>query len=180
MPQLPVAPAELVDSGAGLVPEGEGWFVLNIADAPAAFTERFGGGVLFEPGINALFKEFGINVRVLQPGEPNAVYHREDSEEAFLVLDGACTAIIENQEKSLKKGDFVYSPPGTAHVFVGAGDGPCTVLMVGGRSGTEVYFPASATADKYGASVEENTDDRGIAYGDAWANMELKKIDVPW
>ena len=30
--------------------------------------------------------------------------------------------------------DFVHRAPGTAHAFVGAGDGPCVILMTGARS----------------------------------------------
>ena len=33
--------------------------------------------------------------------------------------------------------DFVHCPAGTKHVFVGAGDGPCAILMVGARTPDE-------------------------------------------
>ena len=33
----------------------------------------------------------------------------------------------------MKAWDFVHSPPWTEHVFVGAGDGPCVIVMVGAR-----------------------------------------------
>jgi uncharacterized cupin superfamily protein len=178
----PVPQAELVDNGVGLVPKGDGWFILNVADAPAMFTEKFGGGVLFEPGIYSLFEQFGINIRVLEPGQSNAMYHREDADEAFLLLSGEAIAIIEDQEHPLTKGDFVFAPANTGHVFVGAGDQPCAILMVGSRASrhTPPYFPASPAAGKHGASVEEDTDDRGVAYGDAWASMKMKRIGVPW
>ena len=31
------------------------------------------------------FKQFGIRLHVLQPGEPNSLYHSESQQEAFLV-----------------------------------------------------------------------------------------------
>lgn len=178
----PVPEATLTDNGAGLAPQGDGWFVLNIADAPAMFTEKFGGGVLFEPGIYSLFAQFGINVRVLEPGQSNAMYHREDADEAFLVLSGECVAILEDQERPLKKGDFVFAPANTAHVFIGAGNGPCSMLMVGARQDRKAppIFPVSVAAAKYGASVAAETNDRGIAYGDTWSKLEMRRIDVPW
>jgi hypothetical protein len=41
--------------------------------------------------------------------------------------------VIENEERRLKQWDFVHCPPMTEHVFVGAGDGPCAIVMVGAR-----------------------------------------------
>ena len=79
----------------------------------------------------------GINIQVLQPGEPNCMYHGETGQEDFLVLSGECLLLIEGEERPLKQWDFVHSPPWTEHVFVGAGDGPCVILMVGARPENE-------------------------------------------
>lgn len=174
----PVPEAKLEPGPGGLVPSGDGWFVVNVADAQAVETERFGSAVLFEarPGS---FPEFGINVHVLQPGEPNAVYHREDAQEAFLVLDGECLAIVEDEERPLRKGDFLYSPPGTAHVIVGAGDGPCTVLMVGTRKRPErLLYPVSEAAGRYGASTAEETSDESRAHGEV--EPSFGRLGLPW
>ena len=47
------------------------------------------------------------------------------------------------------------------HVFVGAGDGPCTIVMVGTRvwkeREEEIIYPVNDAAAKYGASVETTT-----------------------
>ena len=80
------------------------------------------------------FPEFGFHLRVLEPGQFNARYHRENDQEAFLVLSGECMLIVEGEERPLRSGDFFHSPPLTGHVFVGAGEGPCTIVMVGGRT----------------------------------------------
>ena len=53
----------------------------------------------------------------------------------------------------------MHSPPWTEHVFVGAGDGPCTILAVGGRSGGDVVYPVSEVALAHGAGVERETSD---------------------
>ena len=46
---------------------------------------------------------------------------------------------------------------------MGAGDGPCAILMVGAHSGLDVRYPVSELAARYGASVEEETSDPGPA-----------------
>jgi hypothetical protein len=44
--------------------------------------------------------------------------------------------------------DFVHLPPGTEHVFVGAGDGSSAILMTGARSeDEELRYPVSEVAD---------------------------------
>ncbi len=70
----------------------------------------------------------GSTSQVLQPGEPNCMYHGENAQEDFLVLSGECLLLIEGEERPLKQWDFVHSPPWTEHVFVGAGNGPCVDL----------------------------------------------------
>jgi uncharacterized cupin superfamily protein len=163
----------------GLVPDGDGWFIVNIAESQGAHTERFGDGCMFEGRIGT-FPELGVNVRVLQTGQPAAMYHREGAQEAFIVLSGECVAIVEDEERPMRKGDFLHSPPGTAHVLVGAGEGRCAVLMVGARKQPlEIEFPASSAAARYGASVEEDTYDRGVAYAGV-SPPEPAAIALPW
>ncbi len=45
------------------------------------------------------FPEIGYTLYVLQPGQPNGMYHREDNQEDFLVLQGECLLIVEGQER---------------------------------------------------------------------------------
>jgi uncharacterized cupin superfamily protein len=176
--QRPAPEAKLEQTSAGLRPAGEGWFIVNIADARGMKHERFGGAVRFEG--EPEFPGFGINVRILQPGQPNCAYHREGQPEAFLVLDGECIAIIEDEERPMRKGDFLYAPPWTSHVFVGAGDGPCAILMVGVRSDPdEVLYPVSEVAGRYGASVEEETDSGQTAY-EGEPPPQPARFPLPW
>ena len=152
------------DESGGLAPAGEGWFIVNVAEAQARHSERFGDGCRFEGATR--FPEFGINVRVLPPGKPACLYHREDCQEAFLVLRGECLAIVEEQERRLRVGDFLFTPPGTNHVLVGAGPAPCVVLMVGTRKADqELHYPVSPAASRHGASVERATSSPPEAYG---------------
>ncbi len=155
--------AKLVRTDAGLVPEGEGWFVLNARQASWHRHPSFGTACTFEG--DAEFTQFGINVHVLHPGEPNCLYHRENLQEDFLVLSGECTLLVEGEERSLGQWDFVHCPPWTDHVFVGAGEGPCAILMVGARSpDEELLYPVSELARRYGASAEKETPNPKEAY----------------
>ena len=74
------------------------------------------------------------------------------------MLAGECLLIIEEQERPLRAWDFVHCPAGTNHVFVGAGDGPCVILMVGARpAGRTIDYPRSEPALAHGAGVETPT-----------------------
>ncbi len=155
-----------------------GWFIVNVADATAWKSENAGTYVPFEkPGDR--FRDFGINIHVLEPGEPNGKYHWESPQEAFLVLHGECIAIIEGEEHPMRRWDFLHCPGGTPHIFVGAGDGPCAILMVGARDPNEqILYPVDETAAKYGASVERETPDPKEAYAD-W-NREFEETRLRW
>ncbi len=114
-----------------------------------------------------LFPGVGYTLAVLEPGKPTGMYHAESSEEGFLVISGECLAIIEEEERPLRQFDFFHCPPGTRHSFVGAGDGPCLLLMVGSRAGRDerwITYPASEAAAKHGAAVEAETASPREAY----------------
>ena len=156
--------AHLDDAGSGLVPTGAGWFVVNVRDAEWWTSAPFGSATAFESE-QAPFAQFGINVTVLEPGKPNCLYHSESQQEAFLVLSGECTLLVEGQERALRAWDFFHCPAGTEHVFVGAGDTPCVVLMVGMRTPDEkLVYPVSELAARYGASAESETGNPREAY----------------
>jgi uncharacterized cupin superfamily protein len=155
--------ARLVRTDTGLVPEGEGWYVVNARDARWGHHEELGSSCPFEGDVR--FPAFGINVHVMMPGQPNCMYHAEDAQEDFLVLSGECLLLIEGEERRLAAWDFVHCPPWTEHVFVGAGAGPCVVLMVGERRpGSRVRYPAAELALRHGAGVEHETDSAREAY----------------
>jgi uncharacterized cupin superfamily protein len=153
-------------------------FILNVADAPALTHPRRATMIDFEPD-EAPWPDTGVNIQVLQPGQPNARYHSEPVQEDFLVLHGECIAILDGEERPLRQWDFLHCPAGTEHVFVGAGDGPCAVLMIGSRREEAAYYPVNEVAAKYDASTPEETDDPAVAYAD-WRKEPRRPAPNPW
>jgi uncharacterized cupin superfamily protein len=147
--------ARLEHTEAGLVPVGDGWFVVNAANAPWRRSETFGASCYFEG--ESEFPEVGVRIKVLWPGQPNGMYHRESVQEDFLVLSGECLLLIEGEERPLRAWDFVHCPASTDHIFVGAGSGPCVIIMVGSRADQTIVYPVSELALKHGAGVEVET-----------------------
>ena len=168
--------ASLEQTEHGLMAAGEGWFVLNAREA--RWFKREGQGVV--PGLQGRgdFRQLGIGLYVLAPGEPMAMYHWETDQEDFLVLSGEALLIIEGEERPLRQWDFVHCPPGTKHVIVGAKEVPCSVLAIGAREHHTVILPdcsmdgapdwGAYTVDeaalRHGAGVEEETADADVAY----------------
>ena len=149
--------ARLEQSEYGTVAATEGWFAVNVRDAAWVTNEAMGDACIFE-GDAVPFGQIGYTLQVLQPGQPSGMYHREGDQEDFLVLSGECIAIIEGTERPLKAWDFVHCPPGTDHIFVGAGDGPCVIFMAGARQnrGSTVYL-RDEVALRHGAGVQRET-----------------------
>jgi uncharacterized cupin superfamily protein len=184
-----VPEARLEDSGSGLAPASHGWFVVNVRDAEWWTSEQSGKQARgsrcgFENEELVEFPQLGICVHVLEPGEPSGLYHAESDQEAFLVLSGECRLLVEGEERLLRPWDFFHCRAGTAHIFVGAGDGPCAILMAGARSeDMQVLYPVSELAARYGASSEEETSDfRQASVGLEWFRRERPAYwdRLPW
>ena len=86
--------------------------------------------------------QLGSRIQVLSPGR-RGLSHRESGQEDFLVVTGECVLVI-GEERGLRTWDFVHCPPWTHHVFVGAGRGPCVIVMTGSRAGGfDVVYPVN-------------------------------------
>jgi uncharacterized cupin superfamily protein len=152
--------------------------IINVADAPALSHSRRATIIRFEPD-DAPWADTGVNIQILAPGQPNCRYHSEPVQEDFLVLHGECIAIVDGEERPLRQWDLLHCPAGTQHVFVGAGDGPCAVLMIGSRREDAAHYPVNAVAAKYDASVSEATDEPAQAYAD-WRREPRRRTPNPW
>lgn len=178
--------AELVSTERGLVPKGQGWFVVNARETQ--WWERPGRGVLCEfegAGFEGAtdFEQLGINLTRLGPGEPMSMYHWEADQEDFLVLAGEALLIVEGEERALRQWDFVHCPRGTKHTIVGAGDGPCLVVCVGARdrsTGTDWgAYTVDEAALRHDAGVERETAEPREAYA-RFGKSELTAYRDGW
>jgi uncharacterized cupin superfamily protein len=168
-----VSEARLDDSGSGLAPAGDGWFILNARDAAWRHAPGRDAVCAFEG--EPEFPQVGINLRVLQPGESMGMYHWEADQEDFLVLAGEALLIVEGEERPLRQWDFVHCPAGTKHIVVGAGDGPCVALAIGARehqTGPDWGgYTVDETALRHGVGVERET----IEAAEAYAHLPRRK-----
>jgi len=153
------------------VPASEGWFVLNAREARWIRREGRGDNLPFtgwtELEAETYFPQLGMALIVLGPGEPIGMYHWEADQEDFLVLSGEALLLVEGEERPLRQWDFVHCPPGTRHMIVGAGAGPCVVLGVGARAhqtGDWGAYTVDEVALRHGAGVETETSDSEVAY----------------
>jgi uncharacterized cupin superfamily protein len=161
----------------GLVVDGEGWFVVNARESRWRDEGPLGSYCTFEG--KRRFPHFGINVNVLEPGERMGMYHRENGQEAFLVLAGECTLIVEGKERPLTTWDFFYCAPRTEHIIVAAGQESAVVLAVGARGrgvGGGIVYTVCDAAARYGASVVRETTKPAIAYASVHATLPRSRF----
>ena len=162
---------------------------MNVRDAEWWTSENgslrpSGSECAFESG-KLEFSQLGIRIHVLPPGESNGLYHGESEQEDFLVLSGECALLVEGEERRLRAWDFFHAPPWTEHIFVGAGDEPCAILMVGARSKDwKVRYTVSELASRHGAGVEEEATDPSQAYGGKFEPSRRERpsfwASLPW
>ena len=158
--------ARLDSTEEGLVPQGDGWFVLNAREARWRASEDRGAICTFQG--EPEFPQFGFNLFALPPGTPMSMYHWEADQEDFLVLAGEALLIVEGEERPLRQWDFVHCPAGAKHVIVGAGDSTCLVVAVGARDRSVGpdwgAYPVDDAALRHGAGVERETTSPKEAY----------------
>lgn len=163
-----VREAPLQQTENGLVPAGDGWFVLNARDARWKHAPGRGASLAFDGWPDGYFPQVGVNLFVLGPGEPLGMYHWEAEQEDFLVLAGEALLIVEGEERPLRQWDFFHCPPGTGHIVLGAGAGPCAVLAIGTRENQDTPQWGAYTVEEravvLGAGVEVETTEAAEAY----------------
>jgi len=147
--------------------EQDTWFVLNTREARWFDRGPRGWVCNFDPE-GAKFPQVGINLFVLEPGQPMAMYHWEADQEDYLVLSGEALLIVDEEERPLRQWDFLHTPAGVPHVLVGAGSGPSVILAIGAREhqGGEGWgaYPVSDVAAKHDAASPVETSDAQVAY----------------
>ncbi len=141
------------------------WYVRNVRDAKWWDYGPAGYATLL---IDDDDPQIGVNLFVLEPGQPMSMYHWEADQEGFLVLSGEALLIVEDEERLLRPWDYFHCPPSVPHTIVGAGSGPTAILALGARESQEGPewggYPYSEVAMKHDASAEEETPDPEVAY----------------
>ena len=169
--------ARIEETPTGRMPADDGWFVMNLSEVPWATHEGGGIWTAWETR-DRHSPTLGIGVHVLYPGDAPGFYHEESNHEGFLVLSGECTLVVEGQERRMGQWDYFHCPPGTRHITVGAGDGPCALVMVGTRSpDQEILYPVEPAAARHGKSVAKETTSAKEAYADRPPIVPAKS---PW
>jgi uncharacterized cupin superfamily protein len=164
----------------GLVVDGEGWFVLDARESRWKSEGPLGRYCNFEG--KRRFPQLGINISILEPGQAIGRYHRESAQEGFLVIEGECLLIVEEQERRLSRWDYFHCPGETEHIIIGAGERPAIVVAVGARGrgvGGGVVYAVSELAARHGASVERETTDSAEAYAEIYAELPRSRF-VPY
>ena len=176
---MPVSELPLRETKFGLVADGDGWFVINARASRWRDAGHFGRFCNFEG--KKRFRQLGINLNVLEPGQPIGMYHRENKQEDFLVLSGECLLLVDGRERRLSAWDFVHCPAGTQHVIIGAGTGPSVVLAVGARGRTRITYTVEPLALKHAAGVDQETTKPQEAYANlaAWARCRYEEGWLP-
>ena len=90
--------------------------------ARCAFESEYG-----DPPVE--FAQLGINVTVLEPGQWSLYTPRRTR--GVPRPFGECALLVEGEERRLRPWDFFHAAPWAEHAFVGAGEGPCVILMAG-------------------------------------------------
>ena len=157
--------ARVDETETGRLAADPGWFLMNLSQMSWATCE--GGGIWAAPESAAAdSQKLGFGVHILHPGERPGWYHAEEEQEDFLVLSGECLAIVEGEERRMGPWDHLHCPPGTAHILIGAGDGPCAILMAGTRSGGAITYLPDPVAARHGAAVQRESHSASEVYAD--------------
>jgi hypothetical protein len=82
-----VPEAELKKTDAGLIPGGEGWFVLNARDASWIRSEERGQDTDFEG--RQEWTDLGFRIQILSPGQ-RGLYHGERGQRTSSCLRSVC------------------------------------------------------------------------------------------
>ena len=109
--------------GAVVVEPGEGKRVGNVEFlAESADTERFNLAI--------------IDKTPRSDGPPMHMHANED--DAFYVLEGEMTFLVEDERVVAGPGTFVLVPPGLTHTFANEGDEPVRMLNVHAPAGFDL------------------------------------------
>ncbi len=88
---------------------------------------------------------FNLSVITMAPrrhGPPSHAHEAED--DAFLILDGELTFVVEGREVAAPAGTFVLVPPGVEHTFENRTDAPVRIVNVHAPAGFDLRLREDA------------------------------------
>jgi uncharacterized cupin superfamily protein len=80
---------------------------------------------------------FGLSLMRLRPGQRGRIHRHLHQEEAYLVLEGTLTLLVENEPRELAKGDLARVAPEVRRQLVNRGAEPLLLLALGGAHAHE-------------------------------------------
>ena len=94
-----------------------------------------------------------LHVNVLRPDVARGPYHRHsNSENAYYILSGQVSVLIEGDEHRLGTGDAVLIPPGVAHSVTNVGAHEARLIEVYAPPDPDFIEVATGTTAQEGAS----------------------------
>jgi mannose-6-phosphate isomerase-like protein (cupin superfamily) len=104
--------------------------VLGRGQAQREYTAR-GSRMFFKAVAEQDDGDFSLMERTLPPGGRRPPPHRHTNcSEAYFVLDGLVSVIVEDQDLTVGPEGFVLVPRGTAHTFGNGGAEPARLLVI--------------------------------------------------
>jgi uncharacterized cupin superfamily protein len=80
-------------------------------------------------------ESFGLNLVLLEPGQGSRIHRHERQEEAYVVLEGELTLVIEGgEEHTLAYGDAARVAPEVRRQLINRGTGRLAILAMGGAT----------------------------------------------
>jgi uncharacterized cupin superfamily protein len=80
-------------------------------------------------------ESFGLNLLLLEPGQGSRIHRHEHQEEAYVVLEGELTLVIErDEEHTLGYGDAARVAPDVRRQLINRGTGRLALLAMGGAT----------------------------------------------
>jgi uncharacterized cupin superfamily protein len=80
---------------------------------------------------------FGLNLIRLRPGQRGRIHRHLHQEEAYLVVEGTLTLVVEDEPRELRRGDLARVGPEVRRQLVNRGDEPLLLLAIGGANDHE-------------------------------------------
>ncbi len=92
------------------------------------------GGETFQPLRRQLgITSFGMNLITMRPGQRSRVHMHERQEEAYLVLEGELTLMLEGGEQALSRWQVARVPAEMRRQLLNRGPGRLVLLALGGH-----------------------------------------------